>query len=317
MKWIVLFSLLAAGNISFAEDFSGLFFRLQPQGKDGLSGAAGYAHLMVTDPLGRKTGYDPAAREEIKQIPRSGYIQKSAPGGKAGIPEVKNISLNISPAISSGAYNVAVIGASSVRYKLKVTADGYNGGESLNQEILGYTASGARVEYVLKYDPAPGSPSPEIKKTVSFEALCNEVLAAQKLGYIGDAKFSGSLVKQIKLAEKLSKNCGELNNSEGGCGPADAVLNLLVKRLELANRKCDAKQPRECDEEPYWAEFRTKQSGENAFKAFFHEWDLSDWQKVKKTVKRLLSDEALKIIKADSEALLTRKPPAVGALAAQ
>jgi len=130
------------------------------------------------------------------------------------------------------------------------------------------------------------------------------VLSARKLGHVGDGKFADSLVKHIKLAEKLYGKCGKT----AACAPADAALDLLMKRLELANRKCDAKQARDCDEEPYWAAFRKERAADAAFKDFFREWDGSDWHKYKKTAKRALSGDALDIIKADCEALRAPKP---------
>ncbi|HBE88963.1 MAG TPA: hypothetical protein DDW67_07480 [Elusimicrobia bacterium] len=126
---------------------------------------------------------------------------------------------------------------------------------------------------------------------------------AQKLNQLGDDKFAKSLVKNINLAEKLVGVCDRRKGKKDkGCQPSVAVLKLFIKRLELANRKCD--NPADCDEEREWAAFRKEHGKDDDFKDFWLEWDRDDWHKRKKAVKRFVTDEALKIIREDAQWLI-------------
>ncbi|MCG2726689.1 MAG: hypothetical protein L6420_10670, partial [Elusimicrobia bacterium] len=157
----------------------------------------------------------------------------------------------------------------------------------------------------------PGAPAPTIIKEVTFQLLRDDVLVAQKLNQIGDDKFVDSLIKQIILAEKLAEKCDKPkghDKSKGHdtkdkvCKPAIAVLKLFIKRLEIANRKCD--KPQDCDEEPAWLAFRKEYGKDKDFKDFFKKWDKDKWHKWKNKCKRFITDEALNIIRDDAEILI-------------
>ncbi|HBE88316.1 MAG TPA: hypothetical protein DDW67_04155 [Elusimicrobia bacterium] len=122
---------------------------------------------------------------------------------------------------------------------------------------------------------------------------------ARQLNQLGDEKFARSLTKNIDLAEKLAGVCDRRKGKKDkGCQPAVAVLKLFIKRLELANRKCD--NSADCDEEREWAAFRKEHGKDAEFGGFWREWDRDDWHKHKKAVKRFVTDEALTIIREDA-----------------
>ena len=110
--------------------------------------------------------------------------------------------------------------------------------------------------------------------------------------------FVASLTRNMDLAERLSGLCGKRKAKKDKCEPAVNVLKLFVKRLELANRKCD--NPADCDEEREWSAFRKAHGGDNDYKDFFRDWDKDEWHKQKKGSKRFVSDGALKIISEDA-----------------
>ncbi len=79
---------------------------------------------------------------------------------------------------------------------------------------------------------------------------------------------------------------------------------MVIKRLETANRKCDSKNPRPCDEGKDWDDFDKEHRKDHNYNDFFQDWDKDDWHKHKKQCKRFVSDEALKIIKEDAQWLI-------------
>jgi hypothetical protein len=162
---------------------------------------------------------------------------------------------------------------------------------------------GASQYYLLNYDPAPSAPAPVITKTVTFDALRGDVSVAQKLNQLGDDKFAASLLKQVDLAEKSAGICDKRKTPKAkGCEPAANVLKLFVKRLELANKKCD--NPAACDEDREWSAFRKEHGRDHDYDDFFRIWDNDDWHKWKEQGKRFVTDEALGIIKSDAEGLI-------------
>ncbi|MEW5905433.1 MAG: hypothetical protein AB1734_01490 [Elusimicrobiota bacterium] len=176
--------------------------------------------------------------------------------------------------------------------------DDVNGAAGNTEKFEAYITSGTTQEYVINLDPAPGAPAPVITKAVTFDVLRGDVSTAHKLDQIGDDKFARNLISNIDLAEKLTGVCDKRKAKKADCEPAIAVLELFIRRLELANRKCG--DPADCDEEREWDAFRKEHGKDDDFKEFFRGWDRDDWHKHKKSSKRSVTDEALKIISEDA-----------------
>lgn len=268
-------------------------------------------HFIVKDSLGRKTGFKSAFMfpegdmgvKSYREIPNSSYgvdqtgsLDPNDPG------EPESATLDFFPPVLKDTYTITLIGFANSKYTVGMYLSDLNGnaGESIQYEA--YITSGTTQQYSIHLDPTPGTPTPVIIKTVTFEVLRNDVSVAQKLNQLGDDKFADSLVKNIDLAEKLSGVCDKRKSEKEKCEPAIAVLRLFIKRLELANRKCD--NPADCDEEREWAVFRNKYGMDDDFKDFFRDWDKDDWHKHKKISKRFITDEALKIIVEDAQWLI-------------
>ena len=270
-------------------------------------------HFIVTDSLGRRTGFKSfftTARgtlriKSYREIPNSSYgVDQVGSLDPSIIPdEPESAVLDFFPPIVKDTYTIQFIGIDDCKYSAGMSLHdlgGNNAGESI--VYTAYITSGATQQYAIYLDPTPGASVPVITKTVTFNALRNDISVAQKLNQLGDDKFANSLVRNIDLAEKLSTLCDKRKSKKDKCEPAIAVLGLFVKRLELANRKCD--NPADCDEEREWATFRKEHSKNDDFKDFFRDWDSDDWNKNKKTSKRFITDEALKIITEDAQWLL-------------
>jgi len=262
---------------------------------------------MITDSLGRETGQNPFTSEDKGEIPDSGYSIESLGELKEGGDSAtegdvfsgpESTSFEMGPVQAVGVYNVRIYGIRDTKYALEILiTDRDNKSRLLKFES--YLSSGAINSLDVNIDPTPGVPAPVITKTVTFDTLRNDVAVARQLNQLGDDKFARSLVKNIDLAEMLAGVCGKRRHGKDRpCQPAIAVLKLFVKRLELANRKCD--NPADCDEEREWAAFRKEHGRDDNYKDFFREWDRDDWHKHKKKCRRFVTDEALKIIRDDT-----------------
>ena len=270
-------------------------------------------HFVVTDSQGRRTGFESFFLSKRGSLRVNAYreIQNAAYGVNQAssldpsvVPdEPESASIDFFPPVLKDTYTIQFIGFDNCRYSVAMSLHNLNGekaGDSVIYEA--YITSGTTQQYTIHLDPALGAPALVITKPVTFDSLRGDVSVARQLDQLGDEKFARSLAKNIDLAEKLSGVCNKRKARKDKCEPAIAVLKLFIKRLELANRKCD--NPADCDEEREWAAFRKEYGKDDDFKDFFRDWDRDDWHKHKKQCKRFVTDEALKIIKEDTQWLI-------------
>lgn len=266
--------------------------------------------FIVTDSHGRKTGFKSYFRTErgtlrvksYREIPNSSYGVDQTPSLDPSVvpDEPESATLDIFPPVLKDTYTIQFIGFADCAYSVEMYLRGVNG-ENIGEYIAykTYISSGTTQQYSLPLDPTPGAPAPVITKTVTFDTLRDDLTVARQLNQLGDDKFARSLTKNIDLAEKLAGVCDKRKQrKDKPCQPAITVLKLFIKRLELANRKCD--NPADCDEEREWAAFRKEHGRDDDYKDFFRDWDRDDWHKHKKQCRRFVTDEALKIIKDDA-----------------
>lgn len=268
-------------------------------------------HFIVTDSLGRKTGFESffitkrgsQLVNAYREIPNSSYgVDQIGSVDPSVVPdEPESATLDFFPPILKDTYTITLIGLGNVRYfaDMHLTDTSGETHDILNE---GYISSGTIKRYSIHLDPTPGAGAPVTAMVITFEALRSDVSVARQLNQLGDDKFADSLAKNLNLAEKLSAVCDKRKAKKENCEPVIAVLKLFIKRLELANRKCD--NPADCGEEREWDVFRNKYGMDADFKDFFRGWDKDDWHKHKKTCKRLVTDEALKIITEDTQWLI-------------
>ncbi len=276
------------------------------------------AEMLIIDSQGRRTGYSPDAPfDEVHQlnrfdeIPEGMYSQEGVGSSSDEDPYAVDDSglsnsreLRLQEAVQEK-YTLQIIGRKTGRYSFDGAFEKSDGSLQTLENSLGFIVQGETTTISIDYDPTPGTPGPVITKTVTFDGLRNDVPVAQKLNQLGDDTFVRSLVKNIDLAEKLSAQCDKRRHGKDkGCAPAVSVLKLFIKRLEIANHKCDSKKPQACAEEKDWDAFGRAHRKDHDYDDFFREWDRDDWHNYKKTCKRFITDEALKIIKEDAQWLI-------------
>jgi hypothetical protein len=297
--WILFILLFIQPAV--ASDLSGLYFHVNSYTRDGALSTDAFVSIVLRDPFGRETSYNPFTGESLANIPYSGSDIDSIDDYETGQLGPKSIELDVIPAANSGEYLLSVIGGITGRYSITLRAKNSVGDRIANVEWFGYSLVGSTDTFNFVFNPTPGAPAPFMLKAVTFDVLRNDVSVARQLNQLGDDKFVRSLAKNIDLTEKLSGKCDK-HRKDKKCAPSIAVLKLFIKRLELANRKCD--NPADCDEEREWAAFRNVHGGDNDYKDFFRDWDKDGWHKDKKTAKRFVTDEALKIISDDVQWLI-------------
>ncbi|MBU4445326.1 hypothetical protein KJ656_09620, partial [bacterium] len=328
MKMILLLSMFMGFNLHAGDLTQSLMERInyvkEHNDRSHLSIHAGSGdqctkiQFIVTDSAGRKTGFKSFFTTErgtlrvksYREIPNSSYgVDYVASIDTSVVPNgPESAVLDFFPPILKDTYTIQFIGIDDCGYhfviNFKNTAGEYL--TNLYGVYNNYIVKGSTQQYSIYLDPTPGTPAPVIIKTVTFDTLRQDLTVAQQLKQLGDDKFVDSLIRMINLAEKLSIKCDNPkghDKSKGHkkdkvCKPAIAILNMFIKRLEIANRKCD--KPQDCDEEPAWLAFRKEHGKDKDLKDFFKEWDKDKWHKWKNKCKRFVTDEALNIIRGDA-----------------
>jgi len=109
--------------------------------------------FVVTDSLGRKSGYDPATGTVWDQIPNAVYYTRELGPNGPGI-SLHSKELDI-PSPLDGEYIVTVIGTGEGNYKLDVYASNWQGNVE-RQVFSGVASSGSRAEVSVDYSSYTG-----------------------------------------------------------------------------------------------------------------------------------------------------------------
>jgi hypothetical protein len=253
----------------------------------------------ITDPRGVKAGYLEDGGSTATDLGGGYGIDRIDDDVTPGSLGTASMEINVWP-LRVGTYTVTFYGLSDTNYRIAAIYDRNIDPKDLGQKIeyTGFISSGAvRTYSMLIADP---NQSPVLVKNVSFQLLRQDLQTAFTLGQLGDDKFVGSLARMVNLAERLAGKCDKRDKRGKKCQSAIAVLNMVVKRLEAANRKCDSKNLKACDEDKDWNEFGREHRKDHDYDDFFKDWDKDEWHKHKKDCKRFVSDEALKIISEDA-----------------
>jgi len=272
-------------------------------------GGESKALLLITDQNGRRIGGIKGLTEFAEIAGGSCGIDALDNDEEEGEASPESIECEILHGLLNGTYLITLSGRESVKYYLHVSGSNINWTPISNEaRVYGYIVAGATLTYSVAYDPMSTQGISRITKSVSASSLAQDIKTAASLSQIGDDKFIASLLKQVDLAAMLISSCNKHKAiRSNGYKSASDVLRLFVKRLELANRKCD--NAGGCDEGPELAAFEKAHRVDRDYDEFFRAWGKDDWHKWKKTAKRFVTDEALGIIHSDAEVLIKTLEP--------
>jgi hypothetical protein len=112
------------------------------------------SELRLTDPRGRRLGFDPRSKKQIQEIPRAGY-------GEAG-QTMPMLELEVLRPLD-GTYTLEVLGTRSGRYDFSLYGVDSNGDSTSHLNVDGIpTAPGVAHRYVFTYASAPNAPTPNL-----------------------------------------------------------------------------------------------------------------------------------------------------------
>ena len=163
--------------------------------------AEGNAELLVTDPFGKRTGFDPASRSDVREIGASNYFREGLRDEQdRAAPDAFNHSFeSFQPAV--GIYSVLVTGLGLGVYNLSIYVRSRDGSSPPSIEIQGVAGLGSSDSYRINFSPVPNESTSGMKH-VSFDVLRSELLLEQKLSQIGDNQFVRRLDKVLVEGRK-------------------------------------------------------------------------------------------------------------------
>ncbi len=245
--------------------------------------------FIVSDPLGRRMGNDGTRAKEspLREIPGSGYGIESTGDDESGSPGPESIQSGIRPA--AGTYTVTLYGIVTTQFDLYISGQDVFGDRQPNSQSLdGFIAVGTTAQYVLSFNPAPGTGISQFVKQVSFATLRQDLRTAAGLGLIGDAKFVAKLDKTLAQGEKAlvrkAHDHDKLDEGRENKKKAVEKLREFIKKLEKAFKGENDDDRDEDDDKDHDKKHEEKE----------HE----------KPAKRSVSELAFKSLKGDAEVLI-------------
>jgi hypothetical protein len=111
--------------------------------------------LLVTDPEGRRTGYDPVTGQTLNEIPHSTYITDTLADATNPLSPTLNPKVFWARGVISGTYKTELVGTDVGSYTLDLIGHTQSGAIN-RQTIVGQTAPGKTTTYIVPYSPTGG-----------------------------------------------------------------------------------------------------------------------------------------------------------------
>jgi hypothetical protein len=90
------------------------------------------AELVITDPQGRRTGYDPVSGKTYNEIPESAYYEEGIDNMVTDVPDEKVKVLTVAAGPEAGEYKMTVTGTGSGTYSMSITNTSLQGPLAVN-----------------------------------------------------------------------------------------------------------------------------------------------------------------------------------------
>lgn len=190
------------------------------------------AELLVVDPSGRRTGFDPDIREVVEQIPNSSYFRDALQNDTTGDPptEISHMSGVSQPV--RGTYRIIVTGLKLGTYTLSVRAFSQDGSDQPEILAKGIAGPGSSSSFSLGFTASPGGVS-RMARVATFDSTLQDISNSQKLNLIAPVGVANSLTHKID-AVSAAKSRGDLTAAKN-------ILNAFKNELRAqAGRHIDA-----------------------------------------------------------------------------
>ena len=184
-----------------------------PAGREGLYFQIRNQRIRVTDPHGNRAGYDSAGQPPLREIPHSGYEERST--------GLEWVAIVMDSDAAPGPYDVAVLAGQPGAYELTALGVGPTGVRA-PVGARGITDGTTASLFRLQYSAAPGVPL-VWTPVVTFVSTLRHIAASRDLGLIDDQAIATALSDQIQAAQSALA----LGDERASATSVDAFRSLL------------------------------------------------------------------------------------------
>jgi hypothetical protein len=182
------------------------------------------AEILVTDPLGRETGFDSNLQQIVEQIPTSSYFKDSLQDDLTGAPATETDHLTEIFQPTQGTYQIAAKGLKFGTYTLSVSIFSQDGSPQPAILIPGIAGPGSNSTSSVQLTSNPGSNS-TVTVTATFSSTLEDIANSLQLGLIDNDGVADSLSQKIKDAQGAT---GNVRNN---------ILNAFIKEVNAQTAK--------------------------------------------------------------------------------
>jgi hypothetical protein len=205
---------------------------------------ATYVQLLIADPVGRQTGFQPTVAQKVQNIPGSSYFPESFDNEETGEAGTQIVRFGVTPA-TSGNYTITLIGLANHAYSMNLGGNDSNGNPAnlVPNAISGYLSPGATQVFLLPFSSAAGAMN-KVTKAVTFDVLRQELGAVFFLGEIGGEVFVDQLERILVVGQKaLDRKERDIRamhrdgDDDRNVDEAIEKLREFISSVEVAARK--------------------------------------------------------------------------------
>lgn len=158
-------------------------------------------NYVVTDPLGRRTGFDPTSNQSFNEIPNSTYIESGFGGPEEPQPD-NFMELHIRDGVD-GVYKIKVIGNSLGNLLVSISYPQPPNGPRL--PVIQHITDINKVDYYelnYSYTAAIAGNALPLIHIAYPSTLIDDILLLAKLAEIGNQEYVNELIEKVHEIEK-------------------------------------------------------------------------------------------------------------------
>jgi len=181
-------------------------------------------HYVLTDPEGRKLGYDPYTDKSYNDFPpgTAGY-------GDEGIDDISIVLEILEPL--DGKYLIAAIGdlLTGVTFYIAVLREDIKNEGFIKFHFEGLVDKGLPSKFEITYTSDPTIPAATITRIATPSGLKQDITLSGKIGWIDNQGILNSLLKKAEAIET--------SISKGNKEAAENQINALISEIEAQRGK--------------------------------------------------------------------------------
>ncbi len=189
--------------------------------------------ILVTDPLGRKIGFDPSTATDFREISTAAYFRDSLNDDVTGTPDQEiSHSVEINQP-SAGIYRITATGLKASSYLIDIHAFATDGSALTPLTVSGISGSGSTGTVDINLAPTPDGVI-SATRVASYGSTLGDIANSLQLTLIDNQGIANALSSKIEAASAASDRrdyTSERNNLNAFIQQVNAQANKHIKGI--------------------------------------------------------------------------------------